>query len=125
MLLPVVIILFGSVLGGSIFWIGRGKVSRSWQHSIRPADFSSIATAGHGERAADRHRLVSQSLHVPLLNVEVEVGQPGGLAASRNDLRHRWGSFFVWMLDFSVMQNTDRMLTEEKAIRSRDIGQTI
>jgi len=25
------------------------------------------------------------------------------------------------MLDFSVMQNTDRMLTEEKAIRSRDI----
>jgi hypothetical protein len=67
-----------------------------------------IREGAPGERAADRQRLVVLPRRIPLLDVEVEAGEPVVL-------RHRAttsviaGTFFLReILDFGVMQNTDR-----------------
>ena len=64
--------------------------------------------AVRGKRAADRQPLVVQPLRVPLLDIEVEAGQPVVLWHLAATSVTAGPSFFVRILDFGVMQNTDR-----------------
>jgi hypothetical protein len=63
---------------------------------------------GQFERAADRQRLVAVALE-PFLHVKIEARQPVVFICDRATTSIIAGAFFfVRILDFSVMQNTDR-----------------